>query len=219
MSWWPESPARTPLRDGAFTSRDGKLVILALFAYAFLYLSRIDAHVYFYLKVHKVAPLRSLSDFISFLGAGETLLLFIFLFLALPMEIPRRKEVFTRSLLGLVTVGIVTSAIKILLGRPRPFLFSSGHYWPHGPTLMNGFFSTPSGHTTATFALAFIFSRYFPKAKYPLLFWALMVAVSRVILFYHYPSDVLISMVIGYVIGKWAYQVKLPQKIEKYLET
>lgn len=217
MSWWPKPPTKDT--DKAFAPGDGKLIILAFFAYAFLYLSRTDAHVYLYLKIHKYTPLRPIFDFISFLGAGETLLLFLFLFLALPVEISRRKEVFAKSLLGLVTVGIVTSAIKILLGRPRPPLLSSGHYWPHGPTLMNGFFSTPSGHTTAAFALAFIFSHYFPKAKYPLLLWALMVAVSRVILFYHYPSDVLISTVIGYLIGKGAYRVKLPPRIEGYLET
>lgn len=58
-------------------------------------------------------------------------------------------------------------------------------------------YSFPSGHTTAGFSLAAIFSLHFPSytiLAYPL---ATIVGVSRIYTGMHYPSDVFTGAVIG----------------------
>lgn len=59
-------------------------------------------------------------------------------------------------------------------------------------------FSFPSGHTTAAFAVAGVLFFYCPK-KYglPALILAILVALSRVYLGVHFPSDVLVGAFIG----------------------
>lgn len=218
MSCSPKPPPKGPRRNKPLGSRDMAVVSLALSTYAALYLSKVDAKIYLYLKAHGKELFHPFFSFISFLGSGEVLLFFLFLLLVLPAKITKGKEVFVRGMLALAITGIVSSVIKILVGRPRPFLLSHGYYWPHGPTLMNNFFSTPSGHTTATFALAWVLSSFFVKTKHLLWFWAFMVGISRVILFYHYPSDIVLSMAMGAIIGKWALRAKLPTLVERHLE-
>ncbi len=222
MSFWKALLKKPRLKglteNQALTPRDLVPALLALFMYTTLYVSKADVYVYLYFKPHQSGLFHHLSSFVSSLGSGEVLFFFIFLLLVLPANIPKRREAFGRGLLGLTMAGLVSLAIKVFLGRPRPSLLLSGHYWPHGPTLMNKFFSTPSGHTTAAFALACIFSHFFPRGKHLFKLGALMIGLSRVVLLYHYPSDIIISISIGCLLGKWASTMKLPEFVEGYLE-
>ncbi len=63
-------------------------------------------------------------------------------------------------------------------------------------------FSFPSGHTSAAFLMFGIFSVFFPVLYTVLLFWAVGVGISRVILGVHFPSDCLIGAVMGLAISK-----------------
>jgi undecaprenyl-diphosphatase len=58
-------------------------------------------------------------------------------------------------------------------------------------------FSFPSGHATASMAVALGYSWVFPLWAAPLLGLALLVGFSRVRLAVHYPSDVLIGQLIA----------------------
>jgi membrane-associated phospholipid phosphatase len=68
-------------------------------------------------------------------------------------------------------------------------------------------FSMPSGHTTFAFALATSWSlsagRWYVTA--PALTWASGVALSRVWLGVHYPSDILVGVLLGGGVGLAAH--------------
>jgi len=82
--------------------------------------------------------------------------------------------------------------------RPRPYqvrqdVFLSGKPLDH--------FSFPSGHTLHAVAFGLVALFYFPLLAVVLIPFIVMVAMSRVILGLHYPSDVLAGAAIGYVIA------------------
>lgn len=73
--------------------------------------------------------------------------------------------------------------------------------------------SFPSGHTAALFAAAVALVMYYKVKGLPALGVALLVALSRIYLCMHYPSDVLGGMAIGSVCGVAGYfLMKLAKK-------
>lgn len=58
-------------------------------------------------------------------------------------------------------------------------------------------FSFPSGHATASLAIALAYGRVFPALVIPLLLLALAVGFSRIRLGVHYPSDVVAGQLIA----------------------
>lgn len=82
--------------------------------------------------------------------------------------------------------------------RPRPYEVHQD-VWLTGKPLDK--FSFPSGHTLHAVAFSGITLAYFPMLAWLLMPFAVMVAMSRVILGLHYPSDVLAGAVLGATIS------------------
>lgn len=63
-------------------------------------------------------------------------------------------------------------------------------------------YSFPSGHTLSSFAVAGVLSMYF--ANYLIVFMAIafLIALSRIYLYVHYPTDVIAGMLIGIMCAK-----------------
>lgn len=70
-------------------------------------------------------------------------------------------------------------------------------------------FSFPSGHATTAFAMAYVLSRYHPKWKAYYYILALLIAFSRIYLGKHYPSDIIVGMMVGTAIGICADRVTI----------
>jgi undecaprenyl-diphosphatase len=82
--------------------------------------------------------------------------------------------------------------------RPRPYRACPGVI-AHVPPLDE--FSFPSGHTLQAVGFSIVACAWFPPLAPLLLGFTALVAVSRVILGLHYPSDVLAAIVIGSGLG------------------
>jgi len=107
------------------------------------------------------------------------------------------------SALGAVFVGQAAfMALKRITGRERPCA-TEFHCWSR--LLPPDRFSFPSGHTITAFCVAVPVGLYYPALMAGLLFCALSVASSRLLLGLHYLSDVLAGIVIGTGIGYAAF--------------
>ncbi|MFZ1517419.1 MAG: phosphatase PAP2 family protein [Ignavibacteriaceae bacterium] len=107
------------------------------------------------------------------------------------------------AVLGIILLIIVTDQtgyrlLKEYFARPRPCNALTDVLTPLGCT---GSFSFPSNHALNNFAAAMFFYRLFPKLKWVLFITASLVAISRVYLGLHYPSDIFGGAVIGIVFG------------------
>jgi len=109
---------------------------------------------------------------------------------------------------GLLTGAhmLATSFVALLLymslkgatRRERPCHFAEG-ICPGAAPLDR--YSFPSGHTLQAVAFSTVALYYYPRLAVILVPFTLLVASSRVILGLHYPSDVMVAIVIGLIIG------------------
>ena len=89
---------------------------------------------------------------------------------------------------------LLYKCIKARTSRARPYAAQPG-ITVHAPPL--DCYSFPSGHTLHAVAFSLVALRYYPELWPLLLPFAALVALSRVVLGLHYPSDVVAGAAIG----------------------
>ncbi len=118
--------------------------------------------------------------------------------------------------LAAVTIAIsdpVSSQIfKPLLHRPRP---CHPDYFINGAHMLFGLKSSlsfPSSHSTNIFALAFIFTMFYPSRWIWFFSFAVLIGFSRIYVGVHYPGDVLGGALLGVIIAWIVYGAYLMAK-------
>jgi undecaprenyl-diphosphatase len=90
--------------------------------------------------------------------------------------------------------------IKWVVGRGRPFVGGKANAFNFHPfTGTEAYFSFPSGHAITAFALAFAVSAVWPRSRPAMIAYAILIALSRLVLLAHHPSDVVAGALIGVV--------------------
>lgn len=157
----------------------------------------IDSQVFFFVNRVCACPIIDLFvPLVMFLGSGE----FIFTVAIILIILARKSEKRPAGLLLLAGLTIDYYAVYFLkdwIARPRPFMTLAD---AHLIGAAEKSYSFPSGHAAVAFMAAVILSKYF---KRPVVFFGLaaLVAVSRVYVGVHYPTDALSGAALGSLIG------------------
>jgi len=142
------------------------------------------------------------SDTGDWIGQGWRLAAVSILLLvgAWAFEKPTVKIVAIQSLIAHGIAALLANGLKHLIGRPRPKFVHAGD-WQMTLSWASGLDSFPSGHSTASFAVATVLAKRFPLFGPLCIVIALFVALSRVLRGSHFTTDVLGGAVIGILSG------------------
>jgi undecaprenyl-diphosphatase len=94
--------------------------------------------------------------------------------------------------------GLFASLAKNMIGRARPFVGGSANPFLYHPfDWRPAYASLPSGHTTTAVAAAIAIGALWPRSRPYLWAYAVVIAVSRLVITAHHPSDVLAGALVG----------------------
>jgi undecaprenyl-diphosphatase len=153
-------------------------------------------------------PVRILTDFGK---EAYVLWLLAAALFAIAIMAPRFKGTSRSQLLGFgtrlqflflaVLVPVLAGELtKWVVGRGRPFVggkanaFNFSHF-----AGTEAYASFPSAHAITSFALAFAVGALWPRTRVVMIVYALLIAMTRLVLLAHHPSDVVAGALIGVV--------------------
>ena len=169
----------------------------------------LDGEILLQIQQHlRTDMLTPFMKIVTFLGNGGW---FWILCAVVLLAVPKTRKTGYAAVLSLIFGVIVTNLLlKNIVARPRPFAEIEALI----PLIAKPTdFSFPSGHTTASFAVALVMLRMLQKKiGIPAVVLAALVAFSRLYLGVHYPTDVLTGFVVALVgssLAVWGVRTKL----------
>jgi membrane-associated phospholipid phosphatase len=113
--------------------------------------------------------------------------------------------------IAIVTTGLSVNIIKMIFGKARPILLKReeifGFEWFVSPSAYN-YHSFPSGHTTTSFSIATVLTLMFPRYAVAFYIYATTMALSRVLNWNHYVSDVIAGAMFGTIVTLLLFKIK-----------
>ena len=122
-------------------------------------------------------------------------------------------------MMGLVICNI---CLKPTIARIRPYDFKEEYLGVVVNLLIDKQhdFAFPSGHTIASFEAAVVILLGSKKLGIPAMILACLIALSRLYLYVHYPTDVIVSIILGSILALIGWYLaqkvmdKLPEKLK-----
>lgn len=152
------------------------------------------------LRLNRITRIHWVRDYfraVSRLGNG---ILWYTLLLAIPLiggreELPQMLQMSLTAGVGV----LIYKACKQVLVRERPFVTHAAIACVGRPLDRGSF---PSGHTIHAASFTVMIAAYYPALLWLLVPLAVSIALSRVVLGHHYPSDVIAGGVIGFALAE-----------------
>ena len=155
----------------------------------------VDEMVLWFIRDHVPSSLTAFFTLVTLSGSWSFLLPVTLIATAALLIARRRVEALLLAT-SMITAPLVVYALKMIVDRTRPTLWETQWYWgssfPSGHTLTIAAFST-----SAALCLARIAPRVGNLAMSIAAIWIGLVAVSRLVLGVHWPTDVLAAVCIG----------------------
>ncbi len=164
-------------------------------------LANIDTQVFLFFNVTLANPV---TNFIMPIITSDWMLRILYAIAVVIMLIfgkaRLRWAVLCSVIVLVLTDQISAGVLKPLFGRLRPCQVLEGI---NLLVTCGGGKSMPSSHAANSFGQAVLFSLLFPAVRWPLIIFAALVAMSRVMVGVHYPFDIIAGAILGALIG-WA---------------
>ena len=99
--------------------------------------------------------------------------------------------------MAIAVPGLFAAVVKRLIGRARPYVAGDDAWTSLWFGWRSDYAAFPSGHATTAFAAAVAIGALWPKLRPLMWVYAVAIAVSRVIVTAHHPSDVIAGAIVG----------------------
>ncbi len=155
--------------------------------------------------IGKTIPVCTYFRFVSRIGDWP---LWVGVLVALPLVLGREAlgPVVHMSLTAIAGI-IIYKILKRMLLRERPFASHSDVCLFSQPMDR---YSFPSGHTLQATSFMVMLATFYPTLMWLLLPVAISIALSRVVLGLHYPTDVIAGAIIGFLLAKISFVISPP---------
>ena len=155
----------------------------------------VDEAILWFLRYHVPPALSGFFGVVTLSGSAAFLIP-VALLATVALLVARRRFEAVLVSASVVTATLVVWVTKAIVGRARPALWEAQWYWgssfPSGHSLSTAAFST-----AAALCVARIWPRAGGLAMALAILWTSLVALSRLVLGVHWPSDVLAAMCVG----------------------
>ena len=116
------------------------------------------------------------------------------------------------TITSVISWQVIARIIGMIINRPRPENFAgTKELLFHPPT-----YSFPSDHALfLAFIAAFLFINGYKKIGWMALTITLIISISRIIIGFHWPGDILVGWILGIALAYFFYQIRKP--MEEYI--
>lgn len=118
--------------------------------------------------------------------------------------------IFTLIISTILGEGIIKNIVR----RVRPCnVYNNGSLLISKPLS----YSFPSGHTLSSFAVSEMLFIYYPEYRFIFMTIAVLIALSRIYLYVHYPTDIIAGIILGTLCSKFILIVLEAGYIQKFM--
>ena len=163
------------------------------------FLYSIDVNLFYFINRTLANPFTDFfMPFITELNHWKVFYAIMFLYMIIGGGRRGRIAAFSIILLIAVSDQLSSNLIKDLVQRIRPCNVLPDVHLLVGCTKS---YSFPSSHAVNNFAAAVFLSKFYPRFRVSFYIGAFLMAVSRIFVGVHYPSDVVAGTIIGIAVG------------------